>query len=58
MESKEIRIVGDKAEVTKTVSEVTVHTLEDLNRELETIQEQIDRLLSKRDEVQEIINQF
>ena len=58
MESKEIRIVGDKAEVTKTVSEVTVHTLEDLNRELETIQVEIDRLLSKRDEVQEIINQF
>lgn len=46
----EIKIVDGKAEVTKTTSEVTIYALEELDAEIQSIQDEIDRLEAKKQE--------
>lgn len=50
MEDTEVKIVDGKAEVTKTTSEITIYALEELDAEIQSLQDQINRLEEKKQE--------
>lgn len=53
-----IEIIDGKAQVTKTTSEVTIYALEELDAEIESIQNDIDRLELKKQEKVKIREAF
>lgn len=55
---EEIEIVDGKAEVTRTITEVTIYELEQLDSEIQAIQNDIDRLEAKKLEKQNIRKVF
>jgi len=56
----EIEIVDGKAQVTKTqtIEEVTIYTKEEIEHEIEALQNEIDKLETKKSIQQQILNAF